>query len=290
MTLAGGVRPGRADAGRRAPGSLQGRRPLLGEELARRALQHGALEEGQRERRLQPSGHRLHLGQQRRHRARHLPDRGLRPVPQRSARPVLALHRSARREVRLRVDPARRLRDHRRLRLRDVGRAARGDLRHLGHDVAVDGQPLDQDRRVVHLRRDRAVVSAAAERRLPLHRRARRRRRTPFQFQQSFALVPEARADVPEGLRDRRLLPGRLARPQQPDAQPRPALRRRDHQGHPRLAGAAPTRTTSIRASASRGIRRAIRNGRSAAASDASRSSMRSSRSSRAASAAATAR
>ena len=35
-----------------------------------------------------------------------------------------------------------------------------------------------------------------------------------------------------------RLHPGRLARPQQPDAQPRPALRRRDHQGHSRLAGA----------------------------------------------------
>ena len=97
------------------------------------------------------SGHRLPLGQQRRHGARHVPVGDLGPVPERSARPVLALHRSARREVRLRVDSARRLRDHRRLRLRHVGRAARGDLRHLGHGLAVDGQSLDEDRRVVHL-------------------------------------------------------------------------------------------------------------------------------------------
>ena len=53
-------------------GHVQGRRPLHRQELARRALQHGALEEGQRERRLQPARHRLHLGQQRRHRARHV--------------------------------------------------------------------------------------------------------------------------------------------------------------------------------------------------------------------------
>ena len=132
-------------------GSFQGRCPLLREELARRALQHGALEEGQRERRLQPAGQRVHLGQQRRHGARHVPDRRLAAVPERGARPVLALYRPPRREVRLRVDSARRLRHHRRVRLRHVGRVARGDLRHLGHGVALDGQPLGQDRRVVHL-------------------------------------------------------------------------------------------------------------------------------------------
>ena len=78
-------------------------------------------------------------------------DRRLAAVPERGARPVLALYRPPRREVRLRVDSAGRLLHHRRLRLRHVGRAARGDLRHLRHGVALDGQPLDQDRRVVHL-------------------------------------------------------------------------------------------------------------------------------------------
>ena len=59
----------------------------------------------------------------------------------------------------------------------------------------------------------------------------------PFQFSQAFALTPEARLMFPKAYVLRRLLPGRLARPQQPDDQPRPALRRRDHQGHSRLAG-----------------------------------------------------
>ena len=63
----------------------------------------------------------------------------------------LAIYRPPRRKMRLRVDSAGRIRHERRLRFRHVGRAARGDLRHLGHGVAVDGQPLDQDRRVVHL-------------------------------------------------------------------------------------------------------------------------------------------
>ena len=59
----------------------------------------------------------------------------------------------------------------------------------------------------------------------------------PFQFDQSFALVPEARLMYPKADGRQRLLPGRLARPRQPDPQPRAALRRRVHQGHPRLAG-----------------------------------------------------
>ena len=82
------------------------------------------------------------------------------------------------------------------------------------------------------------LLPAAAERRLPLRRRPGASRRRRSSSTQSFALVPEARLMYPEGLRLQRLRPGRLARPQQPDAQPRPALRRRVHQGHPRLAGA----------------------------------------------------
>ena len=161
----------------------------------------------------------------------------------------------------------------RRQRPRHVGRAARDDLRPVRHGVAVDGQAHHQDRRVVHLRRHQAAVSSRCRTASTASPAARRVAPTPFQFQQSFALVPEARADVPEGLRAQRLPPGRLARPRQPDAQPRPALRRRDHQGHPRLAGRHRQATTSIRASASPGIRRATRSGRSAAASAASRSS-----------------
>ena len=50
-------------------------------------------------------------------------------VAERGARPVLALHRSPRREVRLRVDRAPGLLDLRRQRPGHVGRAAGGDLR-----------------------------------------------------------------------------------------------------------------------------------------------------------------
>ena len=55
---------------------------------------------------LQPAGHRVQLGQQRRHRARHVHDRRLAALPERGPRPVLALHRSPRRQVRVRVDRA----------------------------------------------------------------------------------------------------------------------------------------------------------------------------------------
>ena len=57
-------------------------------------------------------------------RARHFPHRRLRSVPERGARPVFAIHRPARREMRLRVDSAGGLRHDRRLRFRDVGRVA----------------------------------------------------------------------------------------------------------------------------------------------------------------------
>ena len=77
---------------------------------------------------------------------------------------------------------------------------------------------------------------------------------------------PRGAADVPEGVRDRRLLPGRLARAQQPDAQSRPALRRRDHQGHPGLAGRH--RCQQLRSAHRLRLgSRAIRDGPSAAAS-----------------------
>ena len=59
----------------------------------------------------------------------------------------------------------------------------------------------------------------------------------PFQFQQSFALVPEAALMFPKAYVIGGFLQDDWRVQQQPDAQPRPALRRRDHQGHPRLAG-----------------------------------------------------
>ena len=59
----------------------------------------------------------------------------------------------------------------------------------------------------------------------------------PFQFQQSFALVPEAALMFPKAYVIAGFLQDDWRIQQQPDAQPRPALRRRDHQGHSRLAG-----------------------------------------------------
>ena len=53
---------------------------------------------------LQPPGYRLHLGQQRGHASRHVHDGHLGPDVERSARPVLPLHRSPRGQVRLRGD------------------------------------------------------------------------------------------------------------------------------------------------------------------------------------------
>ena len=149
------------------------------QQLAWRPLQHGALEQGQRGRRPQPAGHRLHLGQQRRHRARHVHDGRLRQAAERGARPVLALYRSPRREVRVRVDSARQ--GYSTSGGNDQG--TWGVLPEETYDLsttrlAVVGQPHDEDRRVVHLRRDRAAVRAAAER--PSTRSpARRPRRRP---------------------------------------------------------------------------------------------------------------
>ena len=79
-----------ADAGRRAPGSRQARLALVEQQLAWRPLQHGPLEQGQRERRPRPAGHRLHLGQQRRYGARHVHDDLLRQGAERGSRAVLA--------------------------------------------------------------------------------------------------------------------------------------------------------------------------------------------------------
>ena len=120
-------------------------------QLARRPLQHGPLEQGQRERRPQPAGHRLHLGQQRRHGARHVHDDLLRQGAERGSRPVLALHRSPRREVRVRVDRAPGLLDLRRQRSGHLGRAAGRDLRPVDDALALVRQPHDEDGRVVHV-------------------------------------------------------------------------------------------------------------------------------------------
>ncbi len=58
-------------------------------------------------------------------------------------------------------------------------------------------QSHDEDRRVVHLRRHRAAVRAAAERPLHLPGLAHRGAE-PVQFSQAFALVPEARLMFPK--------------------------------------------------------------------------------------------
>ena len=133
-----GVGAGRADAGRRAPGPRQDRPALQRAAVARRPLQHGPLAQGQRGRRPRPAGHRLHLGQQRRHGARHVHDGDLRQDAQRDSRPVLALYRQPRREVRLRVGRAPGLLDLRRQRPGHLGRAARTDLRPVDHALDVD--------------------------------------------------------------------------------------------------------------------------------------------------------
>ena len=194
-----GVRARRADAGRRAPGPRQGRPPLLREELARRALQHGALEEGQRERRPQPAGHRLHLGQQRRHRARHVPRPSSRPDAERSARPVLALYRSPRREMRLRVDSARRA-------TRPSGgydHGTWGVLPEETYDI-VDTVSLWTGNHSMKTGASftydvtEQLYPAAAERRLHVSPARRPWRRTRSSSQQSFALVPEARLMFPK--------------------------------------------------------------------------------------------
>ena len=147
----GGERAGRADAGRRAPGPRQGRLPLLAEEFAGRPLQHGPLEEGQRERRAQPAGDRLHLGQQRGHASRHVHDGHLGPDVERSARQMLPLHRSPRGQVRLRGDRATGLLHVRRLRPGHLGRAAGRNPRHLVDALDVGGQSHDEDGRLVHV-------------------------------------------------------------------------------------------------------------------------------------------
>ncbi len=54
VTAAEAIGTGGADTGRRAPGPRQGRHALLEPQFARRPLQHGPLEQGQRERRPQP--------------------------------------------------------------------------------------------------------------------------------------------------------------------------------------------------------------------------------------------
>ena len=133
-----GVGPGRADAGRRAPGPRQDRHALQRAAVARRPLQHGPLAQGQRGRRPRPAGHRLHVGQQRRHGARHVHDGDLRQDAQRDSRPVLALYRQPRREVRVRLGRAPGLFDLRRQRPGHLGRAARTDLRPVDHALDVD--------------------------------------------------------------------------------------------------------------------------------------------------------
>ena len=125
--------PSVRDARRRAPGPSPARLPLQRRQFAGPALQHGALAEGYRDRRSEPARHRLHLGQQRRHRARHVHDRGFLAVPQRSARPVLALHRQPRRQARRGEHQPHQLRDQRRQRPGHLGRHPRDHLRSVGH-------------------------------------------------------------------------------------------------------------------------------------------------------------
>ena len=75
---------------------------------------------------------------------------------------------------------------------------SRDHLRPVGHGLDVDGQAHHEGRRVDHLRRHQAAVPAAAERRLPLRRQPDAVAPNPFQFDQSFALVPEARLMYPK--------------------------------------------------------------------------------------------
>ena len=202
--------------------------------------------------------------------ARHVHDRRLDSGSERSARPVLALLPTAapRSATACRFSaPA--TRHRRRIRLRHLGRAARRrratsrtplSLWTGNHSIKTGG--------VVDLRRDRRSCYQ------PLQNGVYRftglaggRRRTRSSSRSRSRSCPRRTLMFPKAYVLSSFVQDDWRVQQQPDAQPRPPLRRRDHQGHSRLAGRRPTRTTSIRASASRGTRTAIRSGRSAAAS-----------------------
>ena len=211
-------------------GSFQGRSPLLREELARRALQHGALEEGQRERR------------------QNLPGSGFNWDNN-----VDTVHGTF-----LTVGSQRLLNEVRGQYSRYTDRrAAKCDCVSIqragygisgGYDFGTWGvlpETTSDFADTVSLWKGNHSVKTGASltydvtKQLyqPLQNGVYRftgspaAAPNPFQFQQSFALVPEAALMFPKACH-RQLRAGRLARPQQPDAQPRPALRRRDHQGH----------------------------------------------------------
>ncbi len=82
----------------------------------------------------------------------------------------LALHRPPRRQARRRQHQPHQLLDQRRQRPGHLGRAAGGHLRPVEHGLDVVRQAHHQGRRVDHLRRHRAALPAAPERRLPLRR------------------------------------------------------------------------------------------------------------------------
>ena len=271
---------GGADAGGRAPGPVPRRRAVHRQVVAGGALQHGALEQGQRERRPEPAGHRVHLGQQRRHGPRHLhdasgPERMLNEV--RGA--VLALHRSSRGQVRRRGDRPHRLLDQRRLRPGHVGGAARDDLRHRRTPCRSGPAPTPSRR----AGRSPTTSPSSCSRRCRTASIASRARRTwrptRSSTHQAFALVPEARLMYPKAyvltsfVQDDWRVRNNLT------LEPRPALRHRVHQGRARLAGPGRQEQRRPARSGLPGIRRASRSGPSAAAPAGSRSSIRSSRS-----------
>ena len=141
--------------------------------------------------------------------------------------------------MRLRVDSARRLRAPAAATTSARGACCRRTTYDIADTVSLwMGNHSIKTGGVVHLRRHQAAVSAAAERRLPLHRRAGRGAERRSSFSSRSRSCRKRALMFPKAYVHQRLPPGRLARPQQPDAQPRPALRRRDHQGHSRLAGA----------------------------------------------------
>ena len=187
---------------------------------------------------LQPAGHRLHLEQQRRHGARHVHHDHLSKRAERGPRSVLALLPTA-------APPSASASQINRTGYSITGGNDQGTwgvhpgrhLRHLGHDCRSGPATTPfKTGGVVTYDVTKQRYLPDAERHLHLRRRPGGGAH-PFQFTQAFALTPGQRVMYPKAYVFSGFFQDDWRVAQQPHAQPRPALRRRVHEGHSRLAG-----------------------------------------------------